>query len=803
MCDNDGRGREGETSWLFAGAEDLRTGPGILCDRGLIRNPGNDTCENVTRHLVDVAGFQLSWTSRALAYQREIQGGLPLTEGLFLGSHNSYNNAADSYLIYQHSYSMSDQLDMGLRFLMPDIHWFNGELRLCHGNSDDIVCSPFDRPWRHAVEELQQWVIDNPDELIIMKVENATDDEEEVSHMFPPLENYFGGDGWIFRPSDLATHFQGQWTNVTPDALRTMNKRMIIVSGQGGWPADHDVVHHGSAYPEVPGWPANSVNSFMASYQYGSGEPDFDAFMQFEGDTLFLPGLPGEEPMHNGPADIGVFDPSVVRAMVKAGINQLGIDPVGTSVAGINPTTEPFEELMEAAVWSWATNEPASATGPRAAKLIVGAGDGRFHSADPNEVHRFACQRDTGGCWTISTAAGTVNEGETICQAEGLWWDFRAPGNGYEMQRLVDEVTSTVGDSGTVWVNYRDTAGDGSWSSVTSKHQPRNSFPLKLTRNKTGIEASVFLGAPDDTHVGIGGQTITFDFDKLHVVDRENASDFNVYEVDFGGVEFDAIDVLVSANGVSFFSVKDSEGPVDALSGDDVHSDPNFARSYDFAETGLERIRFIRIKGLGSGPAGGDAGFDLDAVGAQRTEIVTCDTPHGDITREGVVDLIDFEAFTYCAEEVEFQGGPSAAGIIPGCIANPCGTGCPLACTPACPNTFCSSSCGGPCSSPACPSWTPCDCVAGGDPCNLFCDPLFECNAECGGDTCNNEACPGYECECIGGGDPSDPACGGGEALTEFDCLAAFDFDNNGKVDFADFGGFQVAFAADSEGNEN
>ncbi len=793
MCNNDGRGQEGETSWLLAGAEDLRTGPGFLCDRGLIRNPASDTCENVTRHLSDVNAFQSSWTARALEFQREIQGDLPLTQGLFLGSHNSYNNQADAYVSHQHTYSMSDQLDMGLRFLMPDIHWFNGELRLCHGDADNIVCSPFDRPWRHAVEELQAWSIANPLELIIVKVENATNSEDEVEEFFPPLQDYFGNAGWILTPSDLDMFFQGDWTNVTPNMLRELGKRLIVTSGQGGWGDDQDIVHRDN-FPEVPGWPGNSVNAFLESYQYGTTEPDFAAFMQFEGDTLFLPGAPGEDPLWNGPADIGFFDPSVVRAMVKAGVNQLGIEPIGLSAASLIGLEEPFDDLMQAAVWSWAENEPVDASGRRAARLVIEGDEGRFRSADPNEIRRFACQRDTGGCWTVSTATGTFDDGDAICQAEGRWWRFRTPGNGYEMQQLADKVIATLGDGGSVWVNYRDDIGSGSWTPAVTARATPSAFPEKLARNTTGIDASVYLGAPDDTHVDIGGQSITYDFDLLRVVDRDGAPDFNVYEVDFGGPEFDAIDVLVSANGVAFYSVKDTEGPVASLSGDEAHSNDAFARSYDIAATGLERIRYIRIRGLSGGSAGGDSGFDLDAVGALKTELVTCDTPIGDITREGIVDLRDFQAFTHCVEQVDFQTDPSAAGLNPGCLTDPCGQNCPLSCTPACPNSFCSSSCGGPCSSPSCPGYNLCDCVAGGDPCNLFCDPLFECNEACGGDTCNSELCPGYECECVFGGDPGAPACGGGEALTPFDCLAAFDFDANGVVDFADYAGMQRNF---------
>ena len=89
------------------------------------------------------------------------------------------------------------------------------------------------------------------------------------------------------------------------------------------------------------------------------------------------------------------------------------------------------------------------------------------------------------------------------------------------------------------------------------------------------------------------------------VVDGPRA-DFNVYEVDSGEAEFQYLDVLVSQDGIHFFSVKASEGAVVRVAGDGFyHTNDTYARSYDLAGTGLSYATHIRIVGSysGNGPS--------------------------------------------------------------------------------------------------------------------------------------------------------------------------------------------------------
>lgn len=146
-------------------------------------------------------------------------------------------------------------------------------------------------------------------------------------------------------------------------------------------------------------------------------------------------------------------------------------------------------------------------------------------------------------------------------------------------------------------------------------------YPTTLSENtNTNAPDATYTGPPDDVFAGLGGQRVTYDFgaDAILVIDGPG-QDFNVYEVDFGGQEFASIDVLVSANGVTFFNVDASEAAALDLDGDEAHGSATFRRSYDLGPSGLTEVQFIRIDGAGTSAGSAPGGtnlFDLDAIGA-------------------------------------------------------------------------------------------------------------------------------------------------------------------------------------------
>lgn len=145
-------------------------------------------------------------------------------------------------------------------------------------------------------------------------------------------------------------------------------------------------------------------------------------------------------------------------------------------------------------------------------------------------------------------------------------------------------------------------------------------FPTVLSGNTTSNADSIFLGAPDDTFLGLGADEVTYDFGLNHVINRAGLVDLNVYEVDFGAVEFGLMDILVSQDGITFESIKASQVALERITGDSVHGNNSFGKSYDLGS--FDWVRYVKIDGTGSGRAGSTNDFDLDAIGAHEVTAI-------------------------------------------------------------------------------------------------------------------------------------------------------------------------------------
>lgn len=134
----------------------------------------------------------------------------------------------------------------------------------------------------------------------------------------------------------------------------------------------------------------------------------------------------------------------------------------------------------------------------------------------------------------------------------------------------------------------------------------------------TAAELATMLGTPDDAFTGLGSHFVTYDLGNYRAVDGAG-QDFNVYEVDFGAVEFGSVEVLVSLDGVTFFNVNSSINTALNLAGDETHGSASFRRSFDLAGAaaalGTSQFRYVRLNGTSGGFINGANGFDVDSVG--------------------------------------------------------------------------------------------------------------------------------------------------------------------------------------------
>ncbi len=144
-------------------------------------------------------------------------------------------------------------------------------------------------------------------------------------------------------------------------------------------------------------------------------------------------------------------------------------------------------------------------------------------------------------------------------------------------------------------------------------------WPAVLSGNTTGFADSFFLGPPDDVFVGLAAAEVTFDFGPAAVIANRFgtgntlAPDINVYESGFT-TETHLMRILVSQDALSFTDITSQTGGVTQRIPGDALGDLPGMRNYDLGD--LPWVRYVRIRGLGSGTPGGTNGFELDTVGA-------------------------------------------------------------------------------------------------------------------------------------------------------------------------------------------
>jgi len=139
-------------------------------------------------------------------------------------------------------------------------------------------------------------------------------------------------------------------------------------------------------------------------------------------------------------------------------------------------------------------------------------------------------------------------------------------------------------------------------------------------RTATPAELASFLGRPDNAYTGLGSAWVQYDLGRYRLVNRPGG-DFNVYELGIPSnlPEYNLVDILVSADGVTFFNLDATAGAALNLAADGTSSDPLDRRSFDVAGAVAQSkqwgFRYIRVDGTSTGSINGSAGFDLDGIG--------------------------------------------------------------------------------------------------------------------------------------------------------------------------------------------
>lgn len=448
---------------------------------------------------VDIPAWRLGTEYRAMKLQRELAADMRQDQSLLLGSHNSFNSGAYGEAIYpnsQHSYTLWEQLDLGLRAIDMDVHAsvvYPNQLWLSHTTcAGGNISSAQNTVW-DGLYEIRQWLNNNPDEVITINFEQHFP-MSYPSNWHAMLQVWVndilgGGDPGhgpdvLIRPSDIAAHggatdadaIARTATRMTMNELRGFGRVLIVNTGGVTSPCDD---HYWGDYPtqdfmlsDVPSVPYCGYNNW---YTFHARDFASDTAWHYWGatpvGTQVRPSCTSTSTysvLYNNTsagqyATYGSESPAVVREAVRAGMDYVRFDPVGKSL-GLpgNPIEFPADEQMRATIWSWDHRYPPPVDGqPRAAMAVIQGDTARIRWADPNTEMRYAIQSPNGN-WSISSERGNF---QSAPPEENFSSNFRVPGNGFEMQNLFgDMVRAGITQ---VWINYHDLDGDGVWTHTT------------------------------------------------------------------------------------------------------------------------------------------------------------------------------------------------------------------------------------------------------------------------------------------------------------------------------------------------
>lgn len=418
-----------------------------------------DSCESIDGRRItpsEIQEYQDSFVHRALTLQRGLDDAAPLREQQIVHTHNTFNSSSYfSTLTNQDAnqvYSITDQLDMDVRFLELDLHWVPSPfgnaatggnwVTLCHGNSAYVpgvhLGCTWDRPLQDGLSEISTWLDQHPGEFVYLYLENQLGGGATAHTVAAQLlEAAFPGTQ-IYRPP-AGTPCADMPIDSSRADFRAAGARVLLVGNCGtgdglGTPWGGVVHERGAAWNEGGSAPYDAADCAADRAAMQSGT----SFRRWFGDSTWLTA------MVSGSTDIVAADSA---RMVACGVNIIGFDQL-----------MPDDGKLESMVWSWREIPSATSTDECAAQDAAGRFVGRGCELD----RHYACVSPAGE-WAVTAASGPWDDAAAACAAEFPGSSFSVPVNGLRNDLLLAaHQVATIEDA---WVDYRRI--DGVWTPET------------------------------------------------------------------------------------------------------------------------------------------------------------------------------------------------------------------------------------------------------------------------------------------------------------------------------------------------
>ncbi|WP_420588696.1 ricin-type beta-trefoil lectin domain protein [Bacterioplanoides sp.] len=393
-----------------------------------------------------MAQHQQTWAYQAYQKQDLLDNAAPIAQGYNSSSHNAFNSSAygSIYIDPNHSLSIVEQLDIGVRALELDVHWTHQMKDIPHGDALLLChfggqrgCSALERYFSDAVAEVNDWLRKNPRAVVYMGFEDYwANNEDKMLEALAPIDDL------IYKPGTCTDFLEAAKTLTEEDVLKA-GKQVLLLNGDcatGDWAAA--AYKGGWGYTSIAASQADNCLTANASWNGGGVQRIFEQ-QTFFGTTF------GN--------DNGLYSDDQIRKAQKCGVNQVSYDKLVINDSG-----------MKASIWSWAENYPSASDAVY--DCAYHGPDGLFRDSNCSDDGHYACKTADGKQWTVSNSAGSENSpsaGQAACQATGSQWHFAVPTN--SMQNELLKIAKAATGHENIWLNYSDKANEGIW--LTPEHE--------------------------------------------------------------------------------------------------------------------------------------------------------------------------------------------------------------------------------------------------------------------------------------------------------------------------------------------
>lgn len=430
----------------------------------------NGLCVNDTRRQL---GTPYTWKHWALNQQLQVIGANePVNFLQWPGAHNAYSNAQQGFKLFltqNHHYSLTDLFNYGVRHIEMDPHYYGAagrfDVRLCHGSSTGqcLLIGWETRLFAHALIEINNWLAANPNEILIMKLDDKLSDFNAGSDGFTPLvnllETHLGPR--IYKYSTV-NYDPTYWP--TPNEIKRAGKQLLVTIHNSG-PHRNEWVWDAKGKVLADNWP-RSQNFTTCTASDGTTATNrallnwWDTAEGRSGSNIFTSSflLTSETGLYQPGAqfDANSFITEGERKVSEAvlcGVSIVGMDYIAALETPAFLSSAFTDTRLEEMVWSWKENDFGQA-GPAMFEFA----SRRWVSRPATENHPYICgmRRTTPGLiqtrqWRLTPDSGPFNKitGNNACVANfGPSYEFAYPTTGFQQGELNKAISANA------WINY-------------------------------------------------------------------------------------------------------------------------------------------------------------------------------------------------------------------------------------------------------------------------------------------------------------------------------------------------------------